>query len=110
MSTGKTTPPSRPGSRCIAPETERTEHSPLWPPPTAGVTARRDPGPTPPTTYCYKVRAFLTAASQPSYSDFSNTACATTLAPPLPPGLHVTGVTTGVDLDADGYWVDVWRS
>src|SRR2546426_223716 len=77
---------------------------------TAGVTAKGDSGLSASTTYCYKVRAFLTAASQPSYSDFSNTACATTLAPPLPPGLHVTGVTTGVDLDADGYWVDVWRS
>src|SRR5882672_2828887 len=76
---------------------------------TAGVTTRGDLGLNPSTQYCYKVRAFITANGLASYSGFSNTACATTLAPPPPPGLHVTGVTTGVDLDADGYWVDVWK-
>src|SRR5438093_925315 len=75
---------------------------------TAGVTTRGDLGLNPSTQYCYKVRAFITANSLATYSGFSNTACATTLAPPPPPGLHVTGVTTGVDLDADGYCVDVW--
>src|SRR5213594_852013 len=75
---------------------------------TAGVTARGDTGLNPSTPYCYKVRAFITVNSLASYSDFSNTACATTLPPPPPPGLNVTGVTTGVDLDPDGYWVDVW--
>jgi len=77
---------------------------------TAGVTARGDTGLNPSTQYCYKVRAFITVNSLASYSDFSNTACATTLAPPPPPGLHVTAATTGVDLDADGYWVDVWKN
>ncbi len=77
---------------------------------TAGVTARGDLGLNPSTQYCYKVRAFITVNSLASYSDFSNTACTTTLAPPPPPGLHVTGVTTGVDLDVDGYWVDVWKN
>src|SRR2546422_654446 len=77
---------------------------------TAGVTTRGDLGLNPSTQYCYKVRAFITVNSLASYSGFSKTACATTLAPPPPPGLHVTGVTTGVDLDADGYWVDVWRN
>src|SRR5947199_384120 len=76
----------------------------------AGVTARGDTGLNPSTSYCYKIRAFITANSLASYSDFSNTACATTLAPPPPPGLHVTAATTGVDLDADGYWVDVWKN
>src|SRR5439155_366144 len=76
----------------------------------AGVTARGDTGLNPSTQYCYKVRAFITVNSLASYSDFSNTACATTLAPPPPPGLHVTAATTGVDLDADGYWVDVWKN
>jgi len=74
----------------------------------AGVTARGDLGLNPSTQYCYKVRAFITVNSLASFSDFSNTACATTLPPPPPPGLNVTGVTTGVDLDPDGYWVDVW--
>ena len=76
---------------------------------TAGVTTRGDLGLNPSTQYCYKVRAFVTVNSLASYSGFSNTPCATTLAPPPPPGLHVTAVTTGIDLDADGYWVDVWR-
>src|SRR2546426_61862 len=76
---------------------------------TAGVTARGDSGLNPSTQYCYKVRAFSTVNSLASYSGFSNTACATTFAPPPPPGLHVTAATTGVDLDADGYWVDVWK-
>ena len=79
---------------------------------TADVTARGDTGLNPSTQYCYKVRAFKTPGSRTSYSEFSITACATTLAPPLPPlppGLHVTAATTGVDLDADGYWVDVWK-
>src|SRR5437773_1079498 len=74
----------------------------------AGATARGDLGLNPSTQYCYKVRAFITVNSLASFSDFSNTACATTLPPPPPPGVNVTGVTTGVDLDPDGYWVDVW--
>ena len=76
---------------------------------TADVTARGDLGLNPSTPYCYRVRAFATVDSRTSYSDFSNTTCATTLAPPPPPGLHVTAATTGVDLDADGYSVDVWK-
>jgi len=77
---------------------------------TADVVARGDTGLNPSTQYCYKVRAFITVDSRTSDSDFSNTACATTLAPPPPPpGLHVTAATTGVDLDADGYSVDVWK-
>src|SRR3989454_81105 len=76
----------------------------------AGVTARGDLGLNPSTQYCYKVRAFKRADGRTRDSDFSNTACATTLAPPPPPpGLHVTAATTGVDLDADGYSVDVWK-
>ena len=35
------------------------------------------------TQYCYKVRAFRTANGKASYSSFSNTACATTQAPPV---------------------------
>jgi len=75
----------------------------------ADVTSRGDLGLNPSTQYCYKVRAFITVDSRASYSDFSNTACATTLPPPPPPGLHVAAVTIGVDLDADGYRIDVWK-
>ncbi len=73
---------------------------------TAGVTSRADAGLNPSTQYCYQVRAFITVNGSTSYSGFSNTACATTLPPP---GLHITAATTGVDLDADGYSVDVWQ-
>jgi len=60
------------------------------------------------TQYCYKVRAVRTGGGTAAYSEFSNTACATTSPPPAPPGLHVKTVTTGVDLDADGYQATVW--
>src|SRR3989441_1718069 len=76
---------------------------------TAGVTAQGDSGLNPSTQYCYKVRAFITVNSLARYSGFSNTACATTFAPPPPPGLQVTAAPTGVDLDADGYSVDVGK-
>src|SRR6266481_4073729 len=72
----------------------------------AGVTSRADAGLNPSTQYCYEVRAFITVNSVTSYSGFANTACATTLPPP---GLHITVVTSGVDLDADGYSSDVWQ-
>jgi len=51
----------------------------------AGVTSNSDAELTPSTQYCYKVRAFRTAGGKTSFSDFSNTACATTQAPPPPP-------------------------
>ena len=51
----------------------------------ANVTGHGDTGLNPSTQYCYKVRAFKTADGRTSYSDFSNTACATTLAPPASP-------------------------
>jgi len=73
---------------------------------TAGVTSWVDAGLNSSAQYCYKVRAFITVNSVTTYSGFSNTACATTLPPP---GLHVTAATTGIDLDADGYSVDVWQ-
>jgi len=73
---------------------------------TASVISRADTGLNSSTQYCYEVRAFITANSVTTYSGFSNTACATTLPPP---GLHVTAATTGVDLDADGYSLDVWQ-
>jgi hypothetical protein len=74
----------------------------------AGVTARADPGLNPSTQYCYKVRAFKTADGRTRYSDFSNTACATTKAPPPQSGsIQVTTATTGFDVDVDGYFVRV---
>lgn len=39
----------------------------------------------PATQYCYKIRAVRMAGNKAFYSDFSNTACATTPTPPPPP-------------------------
>lgn len=36
------------------------------------------------TQYCYKIRAFRTPGGRTNYSSFSNVACATTQAPPVP--------------------------
>ena len=51
----------------------------------ANVLTYRNEGLSPGTTYCYQVRAVRKSASLTMYSAFSNTACATTLAPPPPP-------------------------
>lgn len=57
----------------------------------AGVTSYGDAGLSPSTQYCYKVRAFRTTGSTTSYSEFSPSACATTLAsePPAAPTIWV---------------------
>src|SRR2546425_4235436 len=46
------------------------------------------------------------AAAPPSVGDSAVVASG---GPPAPPGLHVTAVTTGVDLDQDGYGLAVFR-
>lgn len=69
----------------------------------ASVTSYADPGLASSTQYCYRVRAFKTSSSgKTSYSDFSNTACATT---PVPGAVQVTTATTGSSPDPDGYFV-----
>jgi len=76
----------------------------------ANATHYADEGLAPSTQYCYKVRAFKTADGRTRYSNFSNTACATTSAPPPQPqpgSIRVTTATTGSDLDPDGYFVRV---
>src|SRR5258705_7817860 len=65
---------------------------------TAGVTARSDTGLNPSTQYCYKLRAFKTADGRTRYSSFSNTACATTLAPPPPNAPSNSQVVARADL------------
>jgi hypothetical protein len=49
------------------------------------IAAHSDAGLNALTQYCYRVRAFRTTGGRASYSDFSNTACATTLGPPPSP-------------------------
>jgi Tol biopolymer transport system component len=64
---------------------------------------------SPGTTYSYRVRARKGTA----FSEYSATATAVTLPPPQ---LHVGARTTGVDLDPDGYQIEVvedgggWRT
>jgi titin len=55
----------------------------------ANVTTASDPGRTPLTEYCYKVRN-VRAHGKTTYSDFSNVACATTYGKPAPPASITT--------------------
>jgi len=69
-----------------------------------GATAHGDVGLNPSTQYCYKVRAVATLGGRARYSQFSNTACATTAAPPTLPGsIRITTTTAGFDVDVNGY-------
>lgn len=65
----------------------------------ANVTSYSDTGLTPLTQYCYRVRSFRTTGKKTSYSAFSNVACATTQAPPLPPAPNPP---TGTDAAPSG--------
>lgn len=51
----------------------------------ANVGSYGDAGLTASTKYCYRIRAFRNYDGKTSYSDLSNAACVTTLAPPPPP-------------------------
>jgi hypothetical protein len=73
-----------------------------------GVTAHGDLGLNPSTQYCYRIRAVATIGGRTTYSEFSNTVCATTAAPPAQPGaIHISTATSGFDLDVDGYLLQV---
>ena len=70
----------------------------------ANVTSSSDVGLSALTQYCYKVRAFKTTGASKSYSDFSNTACATTPGPPPGPS---SANATPLSSSAVGItWVD----
>jgi hypothetical protein len=72
----------------------------------AGVTSHSDAGLTPATQYCYKVRAFKRADGKTSYSAFSNTACATTPAPPLPTAASGADAKPANSTTVDVRWID----
>jgi len=74
-----------------------------------GVTSYSDVGLTAAAQYCYEVRAFQTIGRKTSYSPFSATECATTPSLPKPGSMQVKAVTTGADLDQDGYGLAVFR-
>lgn len=97
----------------------------------AGATAHGDFGLNAVTQYCYKVRAFRTTGRNTTYSEFSNTACGTTLPVPLPAaasgvnavpyssnGINLTWVDNSNDesgfrvefsLDAGASWQPGWN-
>ncbi len=70
----------------------------------ANITSSSDVGLSALTQYCYKVRAFKTTGASKSYSDFSNTACATTPGPP--PGPSSTNATPQSSSAVGVTWVD----
>jgi hypothetical protein len=72
----------------------------------ANVASYRDTGLTPSRQYCYKVRAFKRADGKTSYSGFSNTACATTLAPPQPNAPSATNAVPSNSSAIDVTWAD----
>jgi Tol biopolymer transport system component len=72
----------------------------------AGVTSGADAGLNPSTQYCYKVRAFKKADGHTTYSNFSNTACATTLPPPAPNPPSNTQVVAVSDTQNYVSWQD----
>lgn len=72
----------------------------------ANVTNYSDTGVDPLTQYCYKVRAFRRADGKTGYSDFSNTACATTPAPPAPTAPSGADAKPGTSTSVDVRWSD----
>src|SRR5213594_1395014 len=72
----------------------------------AGVTTFGDAGLSPATQYCYKVRAFKVSRPNKSYSQFSTTACATTLTPPLPAAASGVSATPRFGTAINIVWAD----
>ncbi|MEO7137956.1 MAG: fibronectin type III domain-containing protein [Gemmatimonadales bacterium] len=70
----------------------------------ANITTYTNPGLSPLTQYCYKVRAVWGTSNKPKYSAFSNTGCATPPSPPAPPSdLRAVAMSpTQIDLS----WID----
>src|SRR5690348_7881885 len=73
---------------------------------TAGVTSRADTGLNPSAQDCYNVRAFKKADGHTTYSNFSNTACATTLPPPAPNPPSNTSAVAASDSQIALSWQD----
>ena len=79
----------------------------------ANATAYADTGLTPEKQYCYKVRAVSVTKKATSYSGFTAIACATTLAPPVPPGRPNAPSNVAAAVGPDQvvvYWTDNSRN
>ena len=72
----------------------------------ANVTTYGDASLSPLTQYCYRIRAYRTTSGKWSYSDFSNTACATTPAPPVPSAPSATSGVPGSSSTVNVTWKD----
>ena len=69
-------------------------------------TSYSDGGLEPSTQYCYKVLAFRITGSNQKSSAFSNTACATTLKPPIPNAPSATNAVPANSHTVDLTWND----
>jgi titin len=58
------------------------------------------------TEYCYKVRSFRQSGRRATYGEFSNVACATTLAPPLPAAASGVNATPRFGYAIGVTWID----
>jgi hypothetical protein len=74
--------------------------------PGAGVTGHSDLELNASTQYCYKIRALKATGRKTSYSPFSETACATTLVPPLPAAPSGTNATLSSGGTVNIVWID----
>lgn len=78
----------------------------------AGVTAYRDEGLAPSTSYCYRVRTLRRKGTTTQFSSWSAAACATTLAQPQPPPPLAPAPASGVTAVPSGSsqltvsWID----
>lgn len=72
----------------------------------ANVTSYADGGLTPSSQYCYRVLAFRILGGKRRPSAFSNTACATTLAPPAPDAPSATNAMPRSSSSIDVAWAD----
>ena len=72
----------------------------------ANITTYADVGLASSMPYCYKVRAFRAYDGKTRYSDFSNTACATTTTPPVPTAPSGTNTVPSNSSTVDVTWTD----
>jgi titin len=70
------------------------------------VTSYQNTGLNPVVQYCYQIRAFRMTGGKTSYSDFSNTTCATTPPPPRPNAPSATNAVPSSSSNVGVTWND----